>query len=53
MYEFWYDYVKPKYDEEAKFCYMEIYSLIVYIKIDDFYEDIPEDVEARFDTLKK
>ena len=32
---------------------MEIYSLIVYIKIDDFYEDIPEDVEARFDTLKK
>ena len=22
MYEFWYDYVKPKYDEKAKLCYM-------------------------------
>ena len=21
MYEFWYDYVKPKYGEEAKLCY--------------------------------
>ena len=23
MYEFWYDYVKPKYDEKAKFCYID------------------------------
>ena len=23
MYEFWYDYVKPKYDEKAKLCYMD------------------------------
>ena len=29
MYEFWYDYVKPKYDGKAKFCF------IVYIKTDD------------------
>ena len=32
MYEFWYDYVKPKFDEEAKLCYMDTDSLIVYIK---------------------
>ena len=23
MYEFWYDYVKPKYDEKTKLCYMD------------------------------
>ena len=23
MYEFWYDYVKPKYGEKAKLCYMD------------------------------
>ena len=25
MYEFWYDYVKPKYYEKAKMCYMDMY----------------------------
>ena len=23
MYDFWYDYVKPQYDEKAKLCYMD------------------------------
>ena len=23
MYEFWYDYVKPKYGEKAKLCYID------------------------------
>ena len=32
MYEFWYDYVKLKYDEKAKLCYMNTDSFIVYIK---------------------
>ena len=32
MYEFWYDYVKPKYGEKAKLCYMDTNSFIVYIK---------------------
>ena len=32
MYEFWYDYVKPKYGEKAKLCYMDKYSFIAYIK---------------------
>ena len=50
MYEFWYDYVKPKYGEKAKLSYMDMDSLIVYIKTDDIYKDIAEDVETKFDT---
>ena len=50
MYEFWYDYVKPKYCEKAKLCYMDTDSFIVYIEVDDIYKDIAEDVETRFDT---
>ena len=44
MYEFWYDYVKPKCSEKAKLCY------IVNIKTDEIYEDIGEDVETRVDN---
>ena len=50
MYEFWYDYIKPKYQNNAKLCYMDTESLIINIKIKDFYEDIANDVEKRFDT---
>ena len=50
MYEFSYDYAKPNNDEKAKLCYMDTDSLIVYIKADDIYKDIAEDVETRFDT---
>ena len=47
MYEFWYDYVKLKYGEKVKYCYMNSDSFIVYIKIDDIYKNI---TETRFDT---
>ena len=50
MYEFWYDYVKPKYGENAKLCYMDTDSFIVHVKTDDIYKDIAEDVETRFDA---
>ena len=49
MYEFWYDYAKPKYGGKAKLFHC-IYKVAVYIKTDDIYKDIPEDVETRFDT---
>ena len=49
MYEFWYDYVKPKYDEKAKLYYIETDSLVVYIKTDNIYKDIAQDVEIRLD----
>ena len=50
MYEFWYDYVNPKYVEKVKLCYMDTDSLYVYIKADDIFKDIAEDVETRFNT---
>ena len=50
-YEFHYDYMVPKYGlEELKLCYMDTDSLVYDIKTEDFYEDIANDVEARFDT---
>ena len=50
MYEFHYDYMKPKYDDDIKFCYMDTDSFVYHIKTEDFYEDIAGDVEDRFDT---
>ena len=50
MYEFWYDYMKPKYNDNVKLCYMDTDSFIMNIKTNDFYEDITNDVENRFDT---
>ena len=50
MFEFWYDYVKPKYGKKTKLCYMDTDSFIAYIKRDDIYKDIEEDVETKFDT---
>ena len=47
LYEFWYDFVKPKYGEKAKLCYVDFN---VHIKTDYIYKDIAEDVENRFDT---
>ena len=45
MYEFWDDYVKPKYGEKAKLCYMDTGSFIVHVKTQDIYKDIAEDAE--------
>ena len=52
MYEFHYDYIVPKYGlEKLKLCYMDTDSLVYDIKTEDFYEDIANDVEARFDAI--
>ena len=51
MYEFHYDYMKQKYsDNKLKLCYIDTDSLIYEIETDDFYKDIADDVESRFDT---
>ena len=50
MFEFWYDYMKPKYADNAKLCYVDTDSLIMHIKTEDFYKDIADDVEKRCDT---
>ena len=50
MYEFWYNYIIPKYGDKAKLCYTDTDSFIIYIKTEDFFEDISNDVERWFDT---
>ena len=49
MHEFWYGYVKSKYDKKEKLGYMDTDIFIIYRKTDDIYKDIAEDVETRFD----
>ena len=50
MYDFWYNYMKPKYGDNVKLCYMDTDCFIMNIKTEDFYKDIANDVERRFDT---
>ena len=65
MYEFWHDYIKPKYQgscnkrsctkrsctrNRAELCYMDTDSFIIYIKSEEFYKEIANDVEKWFDT---
>ena len=50
MYELWYDYIKPKYDNDVKLCYMDTDSFVMNIKTEDLYKDIANDVDKRFDT---
>ena len=45
MYEFWYDYIKPKYEDKVKLCYMVTDSFIMHIETEDFYRDIADDVD--------
>ena len=47
MREFWCDYLKPKYGENTRNVFMDIDSFKVYVKTDDIYKDIAEDVETR------
>ena len=50
MYEFWSDYVKPKYKYKAKLCYMDTDSFVIDIFTKDFFEDISNEVERWFNT---
>ena len=52
MYGFWYDYMKPKYGNRVKLCYMDTDSFKMNIKTNDFYKDIANDVEKRFDNYE-
>ena len=45
-----YDYVKRKYGENARLCYMDTNSVIVLVKTDDIFKDIERDFETRFFT---
>ena len=45
MWKFFYDYLKPKYGDKTKLCYADTDSFILYIKTEDFYKDIADDIE--------
>ena len=49
MYEFWYDYMKPKYEQKTNLFYMDTGSFIVYIETEYVKVEIVKDVETRFD----
>ena len=42
--------ISPKYGDKAKLCYTDTDSFIIYIKTEDFFEDISNDVKKWFDT---
>ena len=50
MYEFWCDYIKPKYGDKERLCYMDTDNFVIYIETGDFYKDIANAVERWFDT---
>ena len=53
MYNFWYDYFKPKNRDRAKLCYTDTDSFIIHIKTENFFEDISNDIETWYVTSNK
>ena len=50
MYDFHYNYIKPRYKENVKLLFTDTDSLMYEIETKDFYKDISPDVEEKFDT---
>ena len=50
MYDFHYNYIKPKYGDNAKLLFTDTDSLAYEIQTEDFYRDISSDVKEKFDT---
>ena len=50
MYEFHYSYMRSKYGSKFKLYYMDTDRFVYEIENEDFYRDIANDVEKRFDT---
>ena len=50
IYDFLFYYRTPKYGDNVKLCYIDTDSSIMHIKTEDFYKNIADDVEKRFDT---
>ena len=50
MHEFWYDYMKPRHNDDVRLCYMDTDSFVMHIETNYFCKDIASDVENRFDT---
>ena len=52
MYKFYYDYLKPRYNDEVKLLYMDTDSFVLYIETEDFFEDIKNYIHDWYDTSK-
>ena len=50
MYEFWYDYLQPMYNDKIELCYMDTDSFIIYVETKDFCKDISKDFNKWFDA---
>ena len=50
MYDFHYNYIKPKYGNKANLLFTDTDSLMYEIRTEDVYKDISKDVKSRFDT---
>ena len=50
MYEYWYDDMNPKYGDKIKLCYMDTNSFIMNVQTEDFYKDIANNIEKKYDT---
>ena len=50
MYDFHYNYIKPKYGNKAKLLFTDTDSFLYELETEDFYKDISGDVRDRFDT---
>lgn len=53
MHEFWYDYIKEKYNYEVRLCSIFTTSFIINIKTDDFYGDVSKAVKGKLDVQEK
>ena len=53
MYEFCYDYVKPNYAENAKLCYMDTESFMIYIKQNTFAQALQKMLKQDLNTELK
>ena len=49
MYQFWYDYIKPKYQDRGNLCYMDTECFVIHIKTEKFYENIANNIEKLFE----
>ena len=50
MFDFHYNYIKKKYKNKAELLFTDTDSLMYEIRTEDFYKDISQDIEAKFDT---
>ena len=50
MFDFHYQYIKPKYGNRAKLLFTDTDSFLYEIQTEDFYKDISGDIRDRFDT---